>query len=1119
MPEAPPPLTGDRVGPYRLDGVLGVGGMATVWRAVDENGRAVALKVLHPGRTDSDEERRFKREFMTLRELRHPGVVAVFGAGKEGLYPWLAMELVEGTDLDGLLSRWAETAPPDRFERARALLRGLCEALDYVHQRGLIHRDIKPSNVLLDREGRPKLTDFGVVKAPGGQFSTELTQVGRLVGTVAFMAPEQISGAPVDGRADLYSLGAVLYLLLTGRRPIEAETIAGYLSRHLTEDPRSPAELDPRVPRRLDQLCMRLLRKDPAQRFASARQVLRALDGEEDSAPAALFGRQAELAALMARLGRLRQGEGGLLLLRGPTGSGRTALLQTLAEDARRAGFGVSMANGGDRALLEALCDQLPALGAAARGGSARERLALRSSGRPWALLIDDLDHVDQANLDELTLLVRLQLAIGGEPLLVIAALSDPGGRIARLCSGADTGVSPEHHPVNGLDAKACVALLRAAGVSGQAAPALGHRLAVERSGLPGAILEQLELLVRQGWLLRGPDGELRAGRPLDDLRDEPLPLPERVRSGEAARLAQLPGGARAVLDALVVIDLPVDLPLLHEIARLPLAEVERGAQDLIAAALAERVTEEGQELLRLRPDRPRDLLYSLIPSGLHEALHRAAGEALLRRARRRPGPLGAVIARHLLRAGAAAEAYPLLLDAAARAARQGELDPQRQLVRLAAEARPRAEASMPPAAVTTARKRLFRMEAELLHRSGDGEGALDAWQRCARAAADEGDADALLQARAGIGQLRAQAGELPAAAAELRAAVAGLTPGDPTWASAAAALVRVELALDDQPAAAVLIQQMRKIGAEPGMGAVAAEARAAEALRALAAGDLALGRVHLEEAELSLREPRRPAALGQALLQLAELDLARGAWAAAADRARDAARVLAEVGGAHAEAARAEGIGALVGAWSGQPSQARGLARRAAGALRARPLVGPGAWLAAAAVARALCALGLSEEALALLPAAADGGLVGVDDPIGQVAALRARATPDPGEAAAEAWAALARPPAPNPVAAALIALDAAAALVRAGDPAALDAADEALERTAHPALSGLRLPALHLCAEGEGARAAPSPALERLRAALAEQVHDPAALLRRWAHPAPTDGGGGPPITRAGA
>jgi len=206
---SPPPLPGDRVGPYILEEVLGVGGNATVYRASSPNQPVTALKILHPGKIGTDERRRLRREFLTLKNLRHDGVVQVHEFGQHGDYPWIAMEYIDGIDLDTQIERWRAEPSADRFKTVEFIFRGICEALAYVHEQKLIHRDLKPSNVLLTADGAPKLSDFGVVKTQGSH-DTYLSQTQRLVGTVAFMAPALIMGDVLDSRVDLDSLGAVL---------------------------------------------------------------------------------------------------------------------------------------------------------------------------------------------------------------------------------------------------------------------------------------------------------------------------------------------------------------------------------------------------------------------------------------------------------------------------------------------------------------------------------------------------------------------------------------------------------------------------------------------------------------------------------------------------------------------------------------------------------------------------------------------------------------------------------------------------------------------------------------------------------------------------------------------
>ena len=276
------PVPGGKLGRYTLESPLGVGGMAAVYRARDDNGTRVAVKVLHPESIKPDEIKRFEREFEALSRMNHPNIVRVYEAGMAEGYPWIAIEFVDGTDLGTIIETWKIKPPANHFELVERYLRQMCLALQYIHEQGLVHRDIKPTNILIRSDGEAKVADFGGVKDPEAT-GTQLTIAGQLIGTVAFMAPEQITGEPIDRRTDLYSLGALLYIMLTFRRSIEADSVAGFLARHLTEVPKAPSDFNPNIPRRLEQICQRLLMKDPAQRFQSARQVLQLLDSSEET--------------------------------------------------------------------------------------------------------------------------------------------------------------------------------------------------------------------------------------------------------------------------------------------------------------------------------------------------------------------------------------------------------------------------------------------------------------------------------------------------------------------------------------------------------------------------------------------------------------------------------------------------------------------------------------------------------------------------------------------------------------------------------------------------------------------------------------------------------------------
>ncbi len=320
-------MSTELVGPYRLDRLLGQGGMARVYRAVAEDGSVVALKWLH--RASPAVLAGFAEEVRVLERLDHPGVVRYRAQGVERGLPWVAMEYIEGQDLRVYTEKLRLRPPAERQARARAIARALCGALAYVHAQGLVHRDVKPSNVLLEGKGRVLLTDFGVACAAD---DAPLTAVGILVGTAAYAAPEQIAGGRVDARADQYGLGCTLYYLLTGRRPFEETDTAALLHAHLERPPRPPSERDPTVAPDLEAFVLRLMAKDPAARFVDMAEAEAAIANEApEGLP--LAGRQATIDALAAALDRVAAGEGVAVRLVGQRGSGRS-WFQALAREA-----------------------------------------------------------------------------------------------------------------------------------------------------------------------------------------------------------------------------------------------------------------------------------------------------------------------------------------------------------------------------------------------------------------------------------------------------------------------------------------------------------------------------------------------------------------------------------------------------------------------------------------------------------------------------------------------------------------------------------------------------------------------------------------------------------------
>src|ERR687883_866172 len=264
-------------GRYKILRKLGAGGMANVYLAEDQElGRRVAIKILNE-RHANDEQfvERFRREAKNAAGLSHPNIVSIYDRGEaEGTY-YIAMEFLDGRSLKELIISRGPTPMKIAIEYTRQIL----AAIGYAHRHGIIHRDIKPHNVLVDPEGRLKVTDFGIARSGASQ----MTEVGSIIGTAQYLSPEQARGSPVDQTSDLYSVGVVLYELLTGQVPFTGDTPLEIAMKHLSEVPKPPSELRPEVPHDLDLVVLRALAKDPAERYQTAEDMdadlKRVLDG------------------------------------------------------------------------------------------------------------------------------------------------------------------------------------------------------------------------------------------------------------------------------------------------------------------------------------------------------------------------------------------------------------------------------------------------------------------------------------------------------------------------------------------------------------------------------------------------------------------------------------------------------------------------------------------------------------------------------------------------------------------------------------------------------------------------------------------------------------------------
>src|SRR5277367_4101749 len=261
--EAPVPEAGTIIDDrYRVVSRIGSGGMADVYLAEDlQLGRQVALKILQR-RFAEDQQfvERFRREASSAASLSHPNIVSVFDRGEwDGTY-WIAMEYLPGVSLKTMVREQGPIEPVVTIDYVIQMLR----AARFAHRRGVIHRDLKPHNVIVDEDGRVRVTDFGIARAG----ASDMTQTGSIMGTAQYLSPEQAQGHAVSAASDLYAIGIVLYELLTGSLPFDGETAVTIALKQVSEQPMPPSAINPTVPPELDAVVLCALAKDPAERFA-----------------------------------------------------------------------------------------------------------------------------------------------------------------------------------------------------------------------------------------------------------------------------------------------------------------------------------------------------------------------------------------------------------------------------------------------------------------------------------------------------------------------------------------------------------------------------------------------------------------------------------------------------------------------------------------------------------------------------------------------------------------------------------------------------------------------------------------------------------------------------------
>src|SRR3954470_5928973 len=266
------PMVGKTLGKYRIVEKIGRGGMGVVYRGVDETlDRQVAIKAISPELVEEDLVRRFRAEAVTLAKVNHPNIATVYELFREDDSLLMVMELVRGQTFEQLIERTGALPA----ERAIGLVRQVLDALGHAHRAGIVHRDLKPANLMLTDDGAVKVMDFGIARVSGTE---RMTSDGLMVGTPAYMAPEQVRGEEVDGRTDLYAVGVILYRLVTGKLPFKAETAVSMIQSQLNDQPTPAREVRTELPDWLDAVLMRSLAKRPADRYQTAEEYRRALD-------------------------------------------------------------------------------------------------------------------------------------------------------------------------------------------------------------------------------------------------------------------------------------------------------------------------------------------------------------------------------------------------------------------------------------------------------------------------------------------------------------------------------------------------------------------------------------------------------------------------------------------------------------------------------------------------------------------------------------------------------------------------------------------------------------------------------------------------------------------------
>jgi class 3 adenylate cyclase len=714
-------------GRYQVERFLGRGGRKLVYLARDthDDDRQVAVAVFETEGVEETVLARARREAQAMGRLgRHPHIVAVYDTGEENGSPYLVSEFMPGGDVEGLL----RAAPNRRLEpeRAIAIATDICRALEHAHSRGIVHRDIKPANIWIGDDGAARLGDFGLAATDR---RSRAAVEGMLVGTVAYLPPEQALGRASDARADLYSLGAVLYEITTGQPPFPGDDAVAVISQHLNAEPVSPKRHEPAIPPGLDRLILHLLAKAPADRpesAAAARAELEAVaaggDAEAEAEPAeeaggdnpleglaggVFVGRDRELAEMRGALEDALGGRGRLLLLVGEPGIGKTRTTEELATYAAVRGAKVHWGRCHEGEAAPAYWPWTEAIRSYVReadpvglawelGGGGAEvarivpEIRERVSGLPEPPELDP----EQARFRLFdSIATFLTGASSSRPIVLVLddlhwadasslellkfvarQLSDTGLLVVATYRDVELG---RHHPLAGaLGELAATEHCTRLALRGLDSTAVARFIQMSAGAPPPQrlveiVADQTEgnpFFVSEVVRLLVSEGKLDGSGGNGKAAGWEVAIPQGVREVVGRRLDRLSEQTNEILTLGAAIGREFDLDVLESICGPSREEIERGLAEAIDAQLISE-TRKGAGRYSFSHALVRETLYEEIPAARRVQLHCQIGEALERLYAEDPGPHLAELAHHFLE-GAPAGDVDRAVDYAERAAR-----------------------------------------------------------------------------------------------------------------------------------------------------------------------------------------------------------------------------------------------------------------------------------------------------------------------------------------------------------------------------------------------------------------------------------------------------------------